>query len=414
MSAHLDRMETRDAEARERDHLARLPFHVAHAKARAPAYARLLANVDPRAITSRAALAAIPITRKSDLIALQRETPPFGGFAAGRWGDVARVFASPGPIFEPEGRKVDYWRFARALFAAGFRAGDLVHNCFAYHFTPAGSMFEGGAISLGCTVFPGGVGHTEQQLEVMARLQPDGYTGTPSFLKIIVDRADSQGIELRKLRKALVAGEAFPASMCKEFRGRGIDAYQSYGTADIGTIAYETEARDGLVVDEGILVEIVRPGTREIADPGEIGEVVVTSLYNDDYPLIRFGTGDLSATVPGRSACGRTNTRLKGWMGRVDQTTKVRGMFVHPAQVAAIVGRHPEVQKARLVVSSRGGQDEMTLHVEVAAGTDANRDAISATIRDVTKLRGKVEVRRPGDLPNDAKVIDDVRSYDGR
>jgi phenylacetate-CoA ligase len=413
-SAYLDRLETRDAEARERDHLARLPLQVAHAKARAPAYARLLADVDPQAITSRDALASLPIVRKSDLIALQRATPPFGGFATVGWGEAARVFASPGPIFEPEGRKADYWRFARGLFAAGFRAGDLVHNCFSYHFTPAGSMFEGGAISLGCTVFPGGVGQTEQQLEVMARLQPDGYTGTPSFLKIIVERADAAGIELRRLHKALVAGEAFPAALCSEFRARGIDAYQSYGTADIGAIAYETEAREGLVVDEGILVEIVRPGTGDVAAAGEVGEVVVTSLYNDDYPLIRFGTGDLSAVLPGPSPCGRTHTRLRGWLGRADQATKVRGMFVHPAQVATIAARHQAVRKARLVVGSSDGLDEMTLHVEVAAGVEVDCGAISATIREVTKLRGQVVVRQPGELPDDARTIEDIRDHGGR
>ncbi len=274
-------------------------------------------------------------------------------------------------------------------------------------------MFEGGAMSLGCTVFPGGVGQTEQQLQVMAALQPDGYTGTPSFLKIIVDRAGAAGIELRNLRKALLAGEALPAALCAELRAHGIEAYQSYGTADIGAIAYETEAREGLVVDEGILLEILRPGTPHPVEAGEVGEVVVTTLYNDDYPLIRFATGDLSALLPGRSACGRTNVRLKGWMGRADQATKVRGLFVHPAQVATIVSRHPAIRKARLVVGSDQGLDQMTLHVEIADGLKADRDAISATIREVTKLRGEVVVREPGDLPDDGKAIDDARKYDG-
>ncbi len=414
MAEYLDTLETRDPELREREQLTRLPLQIAQAKARAPAYATLLAGVDPTAVTSREALAALPVTRKSDLISLQKAAPPFGGFATGRRGDAARVFASPGPIFEPEGRTVNYWRFARGLFAAGFRAGDLVHNCFSYHFTPAGSMFEGGAMSLGCTVFPGGVGQTEQQLQVMAALQPDGYTGTPSFLKIIVDRANAAGIELRNLRKALLAGEALPAALCAEFRAHGIEAYQSYGTADVGAIAYETEAREGLVVDEGILIEILRPGTPHPVEAGEVGEVVVTTLYNDDYPLIRFATGDLSAILPGRSACGRTNVRLKGWMGRADQATKVRGLFVHPAQVATIVGRHREIRKARLVVGSDRGLDQMTLHVEIAAGLAVDRDAISATIREVTKLRGEVVVREPGELPDDGKAIDDARKYDGR
>lgn len=414
MSEYFDSLETRDPEARERELLERLPLQIAHAKARAPAYARLLADVDPRDVTSRYALGSVPITRKSDLIALQAANPPFGGFAVKGWGDPSRVFASPGPIFEPEGRQKDYWRFARSLFAAGFRPGDLVHNCFSYHFTPAGSMFEGGAISLGCTVFPGGVGQTEQQLQVMARLQPNGYIGTPSFLKIIVDRADAAGVELRSLRKALLAGEAFSAVQCAQLRDRGIEAYQSYGTADIGSIAYESQAREGLVVDEGVLVEIVRPGTLDAVDPGEVGEVVVTALYNDDYPLIRFGTGDLSAVLPGRSPCGRTNTRIKGWMGRADQATKVRGLFVHPSQVAQIVSRHREIRKARLVVGSDSGSDQMALHIEVSTGVKANCDAISSTIREITKLRGTVVVREPGDLPNDDKTIDDVRSYDDR
>ncbi|MCC6867824.1 MAG: AMP-binding protein [Burkholderiales bacterium] len=414
MPEYLDALETRDPEIREHEHLARLPRQIAHAKARAPAYARLLAEVDPRTITNRQALAAIPVTRKSDLIALQKSAPPFGGYATVRWGEAARVFASPGPIFEPEGRRVDYWRFARTLFAAGFRAGDLAHNCFSYHFTPAGSMFEGGAIALGCTVFPGGVGQTEQQLQAMALLKPNGYIGTPSFLKIIVDRADALGIDLRHLRKALVSGEALPEILAKEFRERGIDAFQAYGTADIGAIAYESDAREGFIVDEGILLEILRPGTPDPADPGEIGEVVVTTLHNEEYPLIRFGTGDLSAVLPGASACGRTNTRIKGWLGRADQATKVRGMFVHPAQVAAIVERHPQIRRARLIVGSEGGLDRMSLHVELGADEGIDVAAISTTIREITKLRGDVVVRAPGDLPADGKAIDDIREYGHR
>ncbi|MCL4182733.1 MAG: AMP-binding protein [Burkholderiaceae bacterium] len=411
MPEYYDELETRDPELREREQLGRLPLQIAHAKAHAPAFARILCGIDPAEITSRAALARLPVTRKSELIPLQKAAPPFGGFAASHWGDAMRVFASPGPIFEPEGRRVDYWRFARSLFAAGFRARDLVHNCFSYHFTPAGSMIENGATALGCTVFPGGVGQTEQQVQVMAALEPDGYAGTPSFLKIILDRAESMGVRLRKLRKALFAGEAFPAALRDEFLARGIDGYQGYGTADIGTIAYETAARDGLLVDEGVLVEIVRPGTGDPAAPGEVGEVVVTTLYNTDYPLIRFGTGDLSAFLPGASPCGRTNQRIRGWMGRADQTAKVRGLFVHPSQVAAIVRRHPGIGKARLVIDNETGADRMTLHVEVAERGSLASEAIVTSIREITKLRGAVVFRVPGELPDDGKAIEDTRAY---
>jgi phenylacetate-CoA ligase len=368
--------------------------------------------VDPAAITTRAALAQLPVTRKSELLALQKASRPFGGFAVARWGEARRVFASPGPIYEPEGARPDYWRLARPLFAAGFRKGDLVHNCFSYHHTPAGSMLETGAHALGCTVFPGGTGQTEQQVQAMADLKPDGYVGTPSFLKIIVDKADEMGVMLPHLTKALVSGEAFPPSLRDALLARGIAGYQAYATADVGTIAYETVAREGLVVDEGVLVEIVRPGTGDPVAPGEVGEVVVTPLFNADYPLVRFGTGDLSAILPGMSACGRTNLRLKGWLGRADQTTKVKGMFVHPSQVAAIVRRHPEIAKARLVVDNAEGADRMTLNVEVAGNRSSSAEAIVESIREITKLRGEVAYRAPGELPNDGKVIDDVRKYD--
>lgn len=411
MSEHYDELETRDPELREQEQLQRLRLQIAHAKAKAPAFARILAGIDPAGIVSRDDLARLPITRKSELIPVQKEAPPFGGFAASGWGDVRRVFASPGPIFEPEGRKVDYWRFARSLFAAGFRERDLVHNCFSYHFTPAGSMIENGATALGCTVFPGGIGQTEQQVQVMAALEPDGYAGTPSFLKIILDRAESMGVGLRRLRKALFAGEAFPAALRDEFIARGVDGYQSYGTADIGTIAYETAAREGLVIDEGVLVEIVHPGTGGPVTMGEVGEVVVTSLYNSDYPLIRFGTGDLSAFMGGTSPCGRTNLRIKGWMGRADQTAKVRGLFVHPSQVGAILRRHPGIGRARLVIDNEGGADRMTLHLEVAERGSLAPDAIVTSIREITKLRGEVVFRMPGELPDDGKIIEDVRTY---
>jgi len=412
MGEHFDLLETRDPEVRERELLAQLPRQIAHAKADAPAFGRILAAVDPAAVTSRAALAQVPVTRKSSLLELQKDNRPFGGLAAARWGEAARVFASPGPIYEPEGRRPDYWRLARPLYAAGFRRGDLVHNCFSYHFTPAGSMLETGAHALGCTVFPAGTGQTEQQVQAMVELKPAGYVGTPSFLRIILEKADDMRVPLPFLRKALVSAEAFPKTFSDALVERGIHGFQAYASADLGSIAYETEAREGLVIDEGVLVEIVRPGTGDPVAEGEVGEVVVTSLFNADYPLIRFATGDLSAMLPGMSPCGRTNARIRGWMGRADQTTKVKGLFVHPAQVAAIVARHPEITKARLVVDNPDSTDRMTLNVEVPPNRSSNTDTIVASIRDVTKLRGEVAFHSPGALPNDGKVIDDVRKYD--
>ncbi len=411
MTEHYDTLETRAPAERERELLAVLPRQVAHAQVSTPAYARVLAGVDATTITSRAALARLPVLRKSELLEQQKAARPFGGFVAGRWGDIRRVFASPGPIYEPEGRAADWWRLARALHAAGFRAGDLVHNCFSYHFTPAGSMLETGAHALGCTVFPGGVGQTEQQVQAIADLGPQGYVGTPSFLRIIVEKADELGLAVTSLTKALVSGEAFPASLRDALAARGIAAYQAYATADLGLIAYESPAREGLIVDEGVLLEIVRPGTGDPVAPGEVGEVVVTTLFNADYPLVRFGTGDLSALLPGTSPCGRTNVRIRGWLGRADQTAKVKGMFVHPSQVAAIVGRHPSIGRARLVVDNPDGTDRMTLHVEAPAGS-VDPAAVVATIRDVTKLRGEVVLRGAGELANDGKVIDDVRRFD--
>jgi len=411
MSEHFDTLETRDPALREREQLAALRRQVAHAKAHAPAFAQRLAAVDPAAIDSRASLAALPVTRKSELAELQKASPPFGGLAATRWGEARRVFQSPGPLYEPEGARPDYWRLGRAMFAAGFRAGDLVHNCFSYHLTPAGSMAECAAHALGCTVFPGGTGQTELQVKAIADLGSDGYIGTPSFLKIILEKADELGVALPSLTKALVSAEPFPPSLRDAWKARGIAGYQVYATADLGAIAYETEARDGLVTDEAVLVEIVRPGTGDPVAPGDVGEVVVTALFNTDYPLVRFGTGDLSAVLPGASPCGRTNMRIKGWMGRADQTTKVKGMFVHPSQVAAIVKRHPEIARARLVVDNPDGNDRMTLVVEVPGNASSHAEAIVASIREVTKLRGEVDFRAPGELPNDGKVIDDIRKY---
>jgi phenylacetate-CoA ligase len=416
MSEHFDTLETRDPELRERAQLAALPVRIALAKSHTAAYARIFSGVDPAAVTTRDALARLPVTRKTDLLELQKASRPFGGFAATRWGEAVRVFASPGPIYEPEGGAADYWRLARPLFAAGFRRGDLVHNCFSYHFSPAGSMLETGAHALGCTVFPGGIGQTEQQVHAMAELAPAGYVGTPSFLKIILDKADELGVKLPSVKKALVSGEAFPTSLRDALVARDVVAYQVYATADLGTIAYESEARQGLIVDEGVLVEIVRPGTGDPVEPGEVGEVVVTTLVTTEYPLIRFGTGDLSAVVPASlraaSPCGRTNTRIKGWLGRADQTTKVKGMFVHPSQVAEIARRHVEIGKARLVVDNLDGGDRMILHVEVPGNRSASADAIVASMREITKLRGEVAFHAPGELANDGKVIDDLRKYD--
>ena len=411
VNEHYDARETRDPEIRMREQLAQLRRQVAYAKERAPAFARLLADVDPDAITTPQALARLPVVRKSQLADLQRASRPFGGLAADG-APIAQIFASPGGIYEPEGAVADYWRLARALFAAGFRKGDLIHNAFAYHLTPAGSMLATGAHALGCTVFPGGVGNTEQQLAAMTELRPDGYVGTPSFLRILLERADETGARIDSVRRALVSAEPFPASLREQFAARGIEGYQVYATADLGAIAYESPARDGLVVDEGVLVEIVRPGTGEPVADGDVGEVVVTQLDNAAYPLIRFGTGDLSALLPGVSACGRTNRRIKGWMGRADQTTKVKGMFVHPAQVDVVVKRHPEVKRARLVVDNPQGADRMILHVEATGMDPQLAEAIVASIRDVTKLRGEVQFRAVDDLPKDGKVIDDLRKLE--
>lgn len=408
---YYDERETRPPETREAELMARLPAQIAHAKAHAPAFGRLLADIDPEGVVSREALARLPVTRKSDLLEYQKAGRPFGGFAAVGWGrQCRRVFGSPGPLYEPEGARDDYYRLARALFASGFREGDLVHNTFSYHFTPAGSMMETAAHALGCTVFPAGVGQTELQVAAMADLRPNAYVGTPSFLRILMERAQEQGIAV-PVTKALVSGEAFPPSQRAALAARGVQAYQAYATADIGLIAYETPALEGMVVDEDIVLEIVRPGTGDPVAPGEVGEIVVTTL-NPDYPLIRFGTGDLSAILPGASPCGRTNLRIKGWMGRADQTTKVRGMFVHPEQVAQVLRRHPDILKARLVISGEVGADQMTLKALFADDAASDLQAVAATVRDLTKLRAQVQAVTAAELPNDGKVIDDVRSYE--
>jgi phenylacetate-CoA ligase len=420
MTDFFDALETRDPAQREAALLAALPLQVAHAKLASPALAEILKDVNPADVTSRAALSRLPVTRKHELLEKQLKSRSnqgsvFGGFSAESFGNrMPRVFASPGPIYEPEGTARDYWRMARAIFAAGFRLGDLIHNSFSYHFVPAGSMMETGAHALGCTVFPGGTGQTEQQVQAMAELQPAGYIGTPSFLKIILEKAAEMGVALPSVTKAMFGGEAYPPSLRDWFATRGVVGFQCYATADVGSIAYETSAREGLVMDEGVLLEIVRPGTGDPVAPGEVGEVgeVVVTTLNPTYPLIRFGTGDLSAVLPGTCPSGRTNTRIKGWMGRADQTTKIRGMFVHPGQVDQIVKRFPEVSRARLVVTGEMANDVMTLKVETAcSGPDNLSQKLMEAIRDVTKLRGQVEVVLPGSLPNDGKVIEDARSY---
>jgi phenylacetate-CoA ligase len=419
MKTHMDALETRDSAARESALLAALPGQIAHAQKNAPAFAEILKDINAADITSRNALAKLPVIRKYELLEKQKASRAaggsvFGGFSAVSYGQqMPRVFSSPGPLYEPEGSRPDYWRMARAIAAAGFQSGELIHNCFSYHFTPAGSMMETGAHALGCTVFPGGIGQTEQQVQAMAELQPAGYIGTPSFLKIILEKAAEMGVALPSVKKALVSGEAFPPSLRDWMTERGVNAYQCYATADVGLIAYETSARQGLVIDEGVIVEIVRPGTGDPVPEGEVGELVITSL-NPDYPLIRFGTGDLSAILSGHCPTGRTNQRIKGWMGRADQTTKVRGMFVHPGQVAEVVKRFPSALRARLIVQGEMANDSMALHVETTAahGAEAELKAqIAEAIRDVTKLRSDVLLVAPGTLANDGKVIEDARSY---
>lgn len=422
MTEFYDTLETRSPSEREAALMAALPAQVRAAQA-VPGFAAALAGADAASVCTRAALQRLPVLRKPELLERQKalradpaSRDPFGGFSAIGWRALGglrparRVFQSPGPIYEPEGAAADYWRVARAMFAAGLRSGDLVHSSFSYHLTPAGSMMETGAHALGCTVFAGGVGNTELQLQAMQDLRPDAYAGTPSFLRILVEKAMAEGVTLPSLKKALVTGEAFPPSLRDWLAERGVHAYQAYATADVGMIAFETSAREGLVVDEGVIVEIVRPGTGDPVPDGEVGEVVVTALQ-PDYPVLRFGTGDLSAVLPGPCPTGRSNRRIRGWLGRADQTAKVRGMFVHPSQVAEVLRRHPELARGRLVVAGEMANDTMTLQVECTAPADGLADAVAASVRDVTKLRAEVALVAPGSLPNDGKVIEDSRSY---
>jgi phenylacetate-CoA ligase len=407
MTEYFDSQETRDPSVREREQFARLRETMVRAL-QTPGWARQLAGVDPRALTGRAALAKLPVLRKSELPALQKATPPFGGFNVTAAGGVRRLLMSPGPIFEPEGEGRDWWGAGRALFAAGFRAGDILLNTFAYHLTPGGFIMESGAHALGCAVIPAGPGNTEQQLEAIAHLRPSGYMGTPDFLKILLDAAAKAGKDASSLKRGLVSGAALPLSLRKELADRGVLVLQCYATADVGVIAYESAAGEGMIVNEHLMVEIVRPGTGDPVPDGEVGEVVVTSL-NPDYPMIRLATGDLSAVLPGASPCGRTNMRIRGWMGRADQTTKVKGMFVHPAAVAEVARRHPALGRVRLTVTREQEQDAMTLFAECAQPEPGLEAAVAATLHAITKLRGAVVLVPPGSLPNDGKVIADER-----
>ena len=395
--------------------MAALPKLIAHAQKNAPGFARILKGIKASTINSRKALAQLPVTRKSELSDLQKAMPPLGGLNATPAEKLAKLFASPGGIYEPEGHGENWWRIARGLFAGGFRPGDRVINTFAYHFTPAGSMLESGALALGCTVVPSGIGQTEMQVASIRALGVSGYVGTPSFLKLIAEKADELKVDLSSLKRAQVGAEYLPPALRKAMQERGIAVTQMYASADLGLIAYESLGKDGLptegmILEEALILEIVRPGTGDPVAEGEVGEVVITNL-NKDYPLIRFATGDLSAVLPGKSPCGRTNVRIKGWMGRADQSTKVRAMFVTPKQVNEIVRRHPEIARARLVVSGEAGNDQMTLRCEVSQSSSSLKEAIVASIRDVTKLRGEVELVDAGSLPNDGKVIEDLRKY---
>lgn len=410
-SEFFDVLETRDAEAREEALMASLSAHVGQARAQAPYYARVLQHVEPDQVASRAALAALPLTRKSDLVTLQAGRPPFGELIAIPPGRLARIFVSPGPIYDPEAPGRDFFRFARALFAAGLRSGQILHNTFSYHFTPAGAMMESGARALGCAVVPAGPGNLEQQARAIAHLRSHCYAGTPEFLKSIIEKGEELGLDLSTMRRGHVTGGAYTPGLRAWYADRGLTVLQSYGTADLGLVAYESEAREGLIIDEHVLVEIVRPGTGDPLPDGEVGEVVVTLLM-PEYPLIRFATGDLSAVLPGQSPCGRSNMRIKGWMGRADQATKVKGMFVRPEQVADLARRFPGLGRLRLVIDRPGEADRMTLRAE-AATTDAMlAERLAETLQAVTKLRGEVALVPPGSLPNDGRVIEDLRKVE--
>ena len=411
MSEFYDDLETRSADERAQAQFEAIRAQIVHVQNNTAAYSTALKDVDANEITDAETFSTLPLTRKSELIELQQTQRPFGGYTAKDTAFCSHVFASPGPIYEPGFTVPDFWRFARSLYASGIRAGELVHNCFSYHFTPAGQMFDSAALALGCSVIPAGVGQTELQVQTIADLRPDAYVGTPSFLKIILEQADDSGRDVSSMSKAMMSGEALPPPLRDGFVERGVRVQQCYGTADLGLIAYESSAMEGLIIDEGVYVEIVRPGTGELVTEDEVGEVLVTNLGRE-YPLIRFATGDLSAYLPGTSPCGRTNQRIKGWMGRADQTAKVRGMFIHPEQVDKVVKRHSEISRARLVINWIDQADQITLQCESEVSDASLVDAIAASIRSICKLRGEVEIVAPDTLPNDGKVIDDTRQYE--
>ncbi len=406
-----DDLETRDPEQRAREQWAQLQTQLGHARETSARYREVLADIAPEDIRSRADLAKIATTRKSDMAALQKANRPLGGMNAVPLSQLRHIFASPGGIYEPDGHDKDYWRFGRALWAAGLRPGMIVHNTYSYHLTPAAMLVESGAHAVGCPVFPGGTGNTEQQLQAIEDIRPDAYAGTPSFLRILLEKARETGKDVSSIKRGMVGGEALPPSLRAGLKEMGVEVQQGYGTADLGSIAYESKALEGMIIDEGVLVEIVEPlGTEPVAE-GEIGEVVVTT-FNPVYPLIRFATGDLSAVLPGASPCGRTNMRIRGWMGRADQSTKVKGMFVHPSLVMQVAGRHPEIRKARLVVTSQDNVDVMTLKVAAEGAGEGFAAAVAETIRDVMKLRGEVELTEAGNLPDDGLMIEDARTYE--
>lgn len=406
MSRYFDELETRSADQRAAAIARALPDQITRARA-LPGYAGTLDAVSPAAVTTVAALAALPVLRKSDLGRAQAQATPFGGLTTRPASGFAHIFQSPGPIYEPGGTEHDWWRMGRFLHACGIGHGDIVQNCFGYHLTPAGMIFESGARAVGAAVLPAGTGQTELQVTASRDVGVTAYAGTPDYLKVILDKADEMGITLGITRAAVGGGALFP-SLRQEYKDRGILCLQSYATADLGNIAYESAAQEGMIVDEGVIVEIVTPGTGDPVAPGQVGEVVVTTL-NPDYPLIRFATGDLSAAMEGVSPCGRTNMRIKGWMGRADQTTKIKGMFVRPEQVAQLVAKHAEISRARVIASREGEMDVMTVQIESAGGS---ADAYAGTVAEVLKLKGKIELLAPGSLPNDGKVIEDQRAYD--
>lgn len=410
MSRFYDALETRLPAEREQELLTALQVQLAYVKSHT-AWADLLDGVSPQNIQTPADLASIPVLRKSALKGLQDKQKPFGGLVAAKWAKIKYVFSSPGPIYEPETYREDYFRSARALYAAGFRAGDIVHNCFSYHLTPAGRLFDSGAHAIGCAVIPAGVGQTELQVLTIADVQPSGYVGTPSFLKMIIEKAADMSVDVSCIKRALVTGEALPPSLRAWFQDRGIATFQCYGTAELGVVAYESEALDGMIINEGIIVELVNPGSGDPVAQGEVGEILVTTL-NADYPLIRFATGDLSAHLLTPSPCGRTGNRIVGWMGRADQSAKVRGMFVHPHQIGAVVKRFPELGAARMVVTTKDHADQMAFHVESENTQDALAEKIAQAIREVCKVRGDVVFVAPGSLPKDGIVIEDQRRYE--